>query len=357
MLRSFTIADLYGLIKANQLKLNPEFQRRDNWPSAVKAFFIDTLLRRYPIPLIYIRAVTDPSTLTTYREVVDGQQRLRTIEQFIDNLLVLDKQTEEFQGKRFGDLDEDIRKEFLAYEVPVEQLINASDDVVLDIFRRINAHGLSLEPQELRHGKYIPPRYKGEFRWAVVEASKRWSVLWERYKVVSIRQRVRMADDEYMAQLLGILLEGVKDGGQPYVEHLYKSYDEQLSKTVQGQLDNILGYLTANFSNLLETSRLSDAPHFLMLFAATAHTRLGIPQGDMGGQYPALPPRDQNALTDLDSATANLRVLADILDAQEDTVPERFFPFKLASAGTTQRIKSRSQRFIFTYHALLPVPL
>ena len=43
----------------------------------------------------------------------------------------------------------------------VEQLFNATDSEVLDVFPRINAYGLSLNRQELRHGKYRAFRNEG----------------------------------------------------------------------------------------------------------------------------------------------------------------------------------------------------
>ena len=152
--QQYPISDLYGWIKNKELTLVPEFQRGDTWPTSAQSFFIDTLLRDLPIPPIYIRLVTNPDTKTSYREVVDGQQRLSAIMKFIDGELILDKRSKEFAGKTYNSLEEDGQQTFLAYQMGVEQLFGTDDDNVLDIFHRINAYGLSLNRQELRHGKF-----------------------------------------------------------------------------------------------------------------------------------------------------------------------------------------------------------
>ena len=261
MLQSYPISDLVQWMKEKTLVLNPEFQRRSIWPEPAKSYFINTLLEGLPIPNIYMRSVTDPKVMRTYREVVDGQQRLRTIWDFVANRIQLGSNANAFEGIRYEDLNECEQKRFLAYQIGVVQLFGATDDKVLDIFNRLNAYGLSLNSQELRHGKYQGGKYMGTFRRAVIEASKRWSVLWDRYKVISVRARVRMMDDELMAQMLGVILEGVQDGGQPTINRLYTKYDEGLPDDSISKLDETVEYIVGNLPEVL-SSRLVNAPHF-----------------------------------------------------------------------------------------------
>ena len=293
--------------------------------------------------------------MRTYRELVDGQQRLRTIRDFVDNRIRLGSNANTFDGMKYEDLDECDQRNLLAYQIGVVQLFDATDDRVLDVFNRLNAYGLSLNSQELRHGRYQGGKHKGVFRRAVIEASKRWGVLWDRYKVVSVRARVRMADDELMAQMLGVILEGVQDGGQPTINRLYKNYDEGLPDDSIAKLDETVEYIVGNLSEVLN-SRIRSAPHFLMLFAAVAHARVSIPNGNMGGDSP-LPDRDGKALSDLSMAVQNLETLAEVLEAPENEIPPRFVQFKLVSSKSTQRIRSRGIRFLKLYEALLPNPI
>ena len=354
--QQYPISDLYAWIKGDELILAPEFQRADTWPLSAQSFFIDTLLRDLPIPPVYIRLITDTDTKTSYREVVDGQQRLSAIVKFIDGKLVLDKRSKEFAGRIYHSLEEDEQRRFLAYQIGVEQLFGADDDTVLDIFHRINAYGLSLNRQELRHGKYQGGRFQGEFRWTVIKAAERWETLWSRYQVVTVRSRVRLLHHELVAQLLGIVLEGVTDGGQPKIDRLYERYDSHVPEATEDLFDETCSYIVDNFPAVL-TTKLGNGPHFMMLFAAVGHALYGIPEGGMGPEYGGLPPKDPRALSDVGVANYNLMALADLFDVSADQVPKRLTGFKVAIAGTTQRIRSRRVRFRTMFQALLPDPV
>ena len=354
--QQYPISDLYGWIKKKDITLAPAFQRGDTWTTSAQSYFIDTLLRDLPIPPIYIRLVTDTDTKTSHREVVDGQQRLSAIVKFIDGQLPLDKRSKEFTGKTYDSLDEKDQKLFLAYQVGVEQLFGADDDTVLDIFHRINAYGLSLNQQELRHGKFQGGRYKGEFRWAVIRAAERWDILWSKYGVLSVRSRVRLLHHELIAQLLGILLVGVTDGGQPKISRLYERYDSSIPGDTEERLDQACRYIVDQFSGVLNT-KLGNGPHFMMLFAAVSHALFGLHKGDMRPEHGDIPQMDPRVLTDIVVANANLMVLADLFDLSAEEVPDRLTGFKVAIAGTTQRIRSRSVRFRTMFRALLPDPI
>lgn len=355
VLEQYQIADLLEWGQSKRLALNPDFQRRSVWTTSAKVYLIDTILRHLPIPKVYLRQKVNVETRQSYREIVDGQQRLRAIFDFAADRLVLTKRAKEFAGLRYTTLDDDQKEAFLSYPIAVEQLINATDDDVLEVFSRLNSYTLPLNSQELRHAKY-----QGDFKWAVHETAKSWSVLWERYKVVSIRERVRMADDELMAQMFGIMLDGVTDGGQPNINNLYgrleKAFPQQ--ETVTQRVDNTLHYLTDHFSEILQETSIRSAPHFLMLFAAVGHVLVGIPEGGIGND---MPPRSQAALTDHGLASHNLTMLASILDINEQEavgLPDHLREFWYASrGGTTQRIRSRKPRFVSYYKALLPKPL
>ena len=76
-----------------------------------------------------------------------------------------------------------------------------------------------------------------------------------------------MKDDELTAEMLGVILRGVSDGGQPNIQSLYTNYDKDLPSEAVEQLDATVQYILDNLSDVL-TTKLKGAPHFLMLFAA-----------------------------------------------------------------------------------------
>ena len=79
------ISALYKDIKRENLILQPDFQRRFVWNNKHKEKFIDTILEGYPVPEIYValRGI-DIETIESEEVVVDGQQRLHTIVEYID---------------------------------------------------------------------------------------------------------------------------------------------------------------------------------------------------------------------------------------------------------------------------------
>jgi hypothetical protein len=345
VLEQYRVSDLVEWFARKQLRLNPHFQRRSVWSENARVFLIDTILRRMPMPKIFMRTKVDLTTKQSYREIVDGQQRLRAIVDFANDKMLLSDRAGDLAGLRYSTLPAEFQEAFLSYPIAVDQLINASDTDVLEIFARLNSYTVSLNPPELRHAQF-----QGNFKWAVHRTSIDWATLWEKFGVVSVKQRLRMQDDSLMAEMFGVILEGVKDGGQNNITKLYKKFDSDFAprKTVK-TVNSVLTEITQKFDDVLVDSAIASAPHFLMLFAAVAHAIHGIPEGDMGGEMPARNPR---ALSNLAIARENLATLNRVLESVEPVA--EMLQFWTASSATTQRIRSRLVRFPMFYRALLP---
>ena len=352
VLEQYQVADLLEWYQSKRLTLNPDFQRRSVWTQSAKVYLIDTILRHLPIPKIYLRMNVDLETRQSYREVVDGQQRLRAIFEFSENRLPLGKRAGEFSGHKYSTLDDDQKEAFLSYPMAVEQLINASDSDVIEVFSRLNSYTLPLNGQEQRHGKY-----QGDFKWAVHNTAQQWSVLWDTYKVVSARERLRMADDQLMAEMFGIVINGVTDGGKSNINRLYGSLEKDFphQQVVINKVGKALSHIAENFSPLLTQTSIGRAPHFLMLFAGVAHAMFGLSSGGVGADD--MPSRVEGVLSDAGMAYSNLSDLARILDIDDQDARQlspALYGFWYASSRTTHAIPSRKTRFIAYYNALLP---
>lgn len=333
-LQQYTVADFMEWSEKQQLKLNPEFQRGNVWPAAARTYLVDTILRRLPVPKIYVRTRVDLQTKRSFREVVDGQQRLRAILDFGNDRFALGPRSKDWAGKRYSDLTEEEQERFLGYSIATDQLINASDADVLEVFSRLNSYTVPVNPPELRHAKY-----QGEFKWSVHEMSAKWSTLWETYRVVGARDAVRLLSDSLIAEMYGIVLEGVRDGGQPKISSLYERTDKTFKREpTETTVDEDLQYIVDNYADVLVQSPLSNAPHFLMLYAAVAHCRHGIPQGDLD----TLPSKGKPATAEV--AQASLFEIANVLETDEPPAGAAT-RFKTASTSSTQRIASRQIRF------------
>jgi hypothetical protein len=183
--QTYTIADFLKWHDDGELILNPKFQRGSVWLPQARSYFIDSILRGYPIPKLLLRTSVDRDSRRTIRDVVDGQQRLRTIIDFSIGKLVLGSKAKEFKGQRYGDLSNDFKDGFLSYKLTCEQLINADDDDVLEVFVRINSYAVPLTEPELRNA-----RFDNDFSDLVKETVANVPSLW-RLGVISERERVR----------------------------------------------------------------------------------------------------------------------------------------------------------------------
>ena len=332
-LQQYTIADFLEWSEKGQLELNPEFQRGSVWPPAARTYLIDTILRHLPVPKIYVRTKVDLQTKRSFREVVDGQQRLRAIIDFGNDKFALGQRAREFSGKRYSNLTADEQQRFLGYQIAVDQLINASDSDVLEVFSRLNSYTVPVNPPELRHAKY-----QGEFKWSVHEMSQEWAVLWEKYKVVGARDAVRLLSDSLMAEMFGVVLEGVRDGGQPKITALYERVDKTYERGyAESVVNEALRIIVGSFDEVLTETPISNAPHFLMLFAAAAFSLTGIPQGDLS----LLPPLGAPASPEVSAPL--LFQIGDVLSSDEPSPSA--LAFWTASTSSTQRIASRQTRF------------
>jgi len=131
--RSREIVDLVNAMKNGSLTLSPYFQRNLVWREAHKRDFIDTILSGFPFPQIFLaRGPLDIEKMTSSQAVVDGQQRLNAIKDFIEGKL-------EVNGKFFHQFEQKTKEDFLKYEVAVIDFdLNADDNNLKEIFKRLN---------------------------------------------------------------------------------------------------------------------------------------------------------------------------------------------------------------------------
>src|SRR5580704_3793869 len=105
------IALLRQLQQSDQLKLAPEFQRNSVWPRPAKAYLIDTILNDRPIPICFFGRATSPQTGRLSYKVIDGQQRLRAIFDYLADRFPLTESAkrERYYNKKFSELATDLQ--------------------------------------------------------------------------------------------------------------------------------------------------------------------------------------------------------------------------------------------------------
>ena len=99
----------------NELEVKPPFQRNPVWVNRQKSYLIDTILNKYPIPEIYMQETIDENGKAKYI-IVDGQQRIRSVLDFISGHFCLDEtDSPQFEGAYFQDLSNQQKIDFFQY--------------------------------------------------------------------------------------------------------------------------------------------------------------------------------------------------------------------------------------------------
>lgn len=338
--QTFSIAEFLKWNDDGELKLNPKFQRGSVWTPQARTYLIDSILRGYPIPKLLLRTTIDRDNRRTIRDVVDGQQRLRTIIDFSAGKLALGPKAKEFRGLRYSDLDDAMKDDFLAYKLTCEQLINASDDDVLEVFVRINSYAVPVTEAELRNA-----RFDNDFT-DVVKEIVATAPIWH-LGVLSDRERVRMVDQSLIAELLAFLDRGVTDGAESDITRYYLSAKSKLRADIPAA--EVLPEILARMSELLlpfTNEPIVQRPHFLMLAAALMYTQGLLPEGKL--DLTRVP--DTVELTGTEGIQESIGALNSALSSDEDG-GGRLDAFREARA-TTQRMRSRQVRFEHFVRAL-----
>ena len=135
------------------IKLDPAWQRGPVWERSRKALLIDSILRGYDVPMIYLRKTNE---VQPYQyEVVDGQQRLRAIWEFMDGEYRLSKDAQTINGTHianslFDDLSSRMKAALRNFEIVIGYIEGAQQPAISEVFSRMQM-GIRLNPPELRN--------------------------------------------------------------------------------------------------------------------------------------------------------------------------------------------------------------
>jgi hypothetical protein len=329
-----SIANLRDMLARGELSANKDYQRSPGlWPNASRSYFIDTILEGYPFPKIYFHEYLDRRTKKVKTEIVDGQQRITTIEDFLHNRFALGKNSARFAGKRFSDLDEDDQDAFLFYTVSTDVIRDAGRPEILQMFRRMNAFTLPLNAAEKRHSEFF-----GEFKDLVTRILDQSTVLTE-WEIFTTRQIVRMADAAFVADLMLALEEGIVSSSDAKLHALYKTYDTVYPQgdSRQAELEFIFQFIATGLPDIRGTFMTKPfAMHALC--CAIYHNMYGLPNFTAESGLPVI---GGPLACSKERATANLLELA---AAHEGKDYSRYGDYVEAMSAGSNREKQRFVR-------------
>ncbi len=211
------VIELFNMMKEETLILQPSFQRKLVWNNKHKEKFLETILHNYPFPEVYLAdGKIDLQTKKSQTVVVDGQQRLHTLYQYIsdDDDLVLK------ELPRFTELEEDKQTDFFDYNVVVRDLGRLKLDDIKEIFNRINSVQYALNAVEINNALY-----EGEFISTAKKISE--TNLIADLEVFGESEFTRMKDLEFITLVMATVEIGGYFTSNSEVEKFIKEYDDE----------------------------------------------------------------------------------------------------------------------------------
>lgn len=247
---SVVIQDLLNSYSRGELNITPWYQRRAVWKRSQKAYLINTILENKPVPSLYIRHTLDLAQEKSIKEVVDGQQRVRCI---------IEYKSDEFASShplhknavKFSQLNPSERRKFLLTPLSVGYLVDATDEDVIEIFARINSVAKTLNPQEKRNAER-----SGAFRDFCLRQAVQRLPFWRTYAVFTDNDISRMAEVQFISDLVMNLCEGLQDFSAKRLDDYYGRYEEHIPDAahIQERLDRAFEALAATKPEVLRGS-------------------------------------------------------------------------------------------------------
>lgn len=167
----------------------PAYQRQYIWKPGNKTLFIESVLLGLPIPFMFFAGCEDGRL-----EIIDGAQRMQTLQEFVSGKLKLSKlpKLTLLDGFTFSDLSMSTQRKFLNRTFRVVVLDEkTTPDIRQDLFNRINTSGVKASDSEVRRGSYpgrltsfIEECCKNELFIALCPISKSKAVRQERFELV-----------------------------------------------------------------------------------------------------------------------------------------------------------------------------
>lgn len=341
-----TVTEINKLLKEDQLFVDDSYQRRAIWTEMDKVRLIETILLNFVVPSVYWwQSEIDSDTGEARTHIVDGQQRIMALRQFINNDLELKTSylldelcKKKYGGKRFSDLDADIKRDFWNYKISVieiDQKANTKD--IINMFKRLNLTEYTLNSQEKRHAE------KGLFHEFATELSK--LKFWENVKVFSATDIKRMQDITYSATIIILSKRGIIDQtkiDEP-INRAYEQYKEEYPKKEMNEDKFIIEQAMTMIEKLLGTSEakifLRRKIQLYTVFSIVFYMiRKDIPFTDKTRE-------NFNNFAIMNKAYKNENSLSLEFNTKESELYDNFRKYKLSSSEGTNKLSNRVIRF------------
>jgi hypothetical protein len=256
------------------LEITPKFQRRTVWRTPARAYFIDTLLRGMTVPPLYFRLTQNKAKTKPVREVVDGQQRVRSVLDFIADGFRLSQSGAPWAGKRFSQLSEDQQQQIKTFSFTTEIFKGISDKQILEVFCRLNTYGVGLNKARASERQVFRSLQGVSYDLALT-----YLEFWRKHKVFSEQSIARMLEVELTSELLIAGNEGMQDKKKSinsFYEKWESSYPDR--EKDEKRFKETMNIISETFTDdELMVSEFRRPPLFYSLYCVVFHHMFGLP--------------------------------------------------------------------------------
>lgn len=226
-----SIKEIADWFSTGKLNTRPEWQRAYVWNRIRASRLIESLLLDIPIPAIYLAKKPDG-----YYDVVDGVQRVTTIQRFLNNEFALSEvaRLTTLSGKRYNQLPEVIQNKIKENTIQILELSpHVTKKDLVHVFKRLNTGGVPLNDMEVRNCVWRGP---------MLELVEKLAVRDEFVKTIGVKRKdfsKRMEDKSFVLRFLAFhrfswTFTG-KDGGsiKALIDHFCETYYDAQSYNIR----------------------------------------------------------------------------------------------------------------------------
>lgn len=326
------ISDIRDWQRNGRLEIQPDFQRREVWSEAAKIMLMDTILRAIPMPKAFVSlAIREQQS---YRIVIDGQQRISSILEFLDDKFALEGPfTGEHKGLTFSNLPDEAKDEFLQYQIDFNDGTGFSDAELRETYSRLNKYSFALTRQELR---------RADYPGAFLDLAESLAVndFFENAKIFTVANRRRLADVEFISELLAGLLAGPQEKRETLDSFYlrYSSWDDTEKGKLQSRIFAALDDLSIIFpaDRPISSMRYKQKSDFYSLLLAIDDLRGG------GGTLEGV---------DVEHLRKDLRMLDFLIEPESQAPDCRDYAIKCVSQANTHGSRRWRTEFLKAFLA------
>lgn len=254
----YDLETLVKKIKSGVIKLDPEYQRRHRWTDEVSSGLIESLILNIPIPLIYISQDVDVddevSSEAARYSVIDGQQRLTAVKNFLQNEFALTglNVLDDLNGSFYRDLPPFLIRRLEERTIRCLRIDSTLDrQVKYDIFERLNSGSIKLEAQELRNAVS-----RGDFNRLIKELAKD-----ENFRMLLQIDPKNPDESSKVQKMLDVELVlrffALSDGGYESIKKGFKQFLSDEMDRMNSLDDNTFEIMRHKFLHVMQVIRKS----------------------------------------------------------------------------------------------------